>query len=132
MNIRQLGELSSLPPTAPNPTDYWYRYEDEPNRSSSLGVDGEMIIHHGIGARVTRRELPVVKYTPKGAILQLNCGDNRFVQDGTRRQYAHRTDEEAVNSFVHRKRAQRNILRSQLDQVESAFITGQQMLSKLP
>lgn len=82
-----------------------------------------------MGVEVLRTDFPVIKHTPKGVVLDLGGGDTRFVQDGTRKQFAHPTDKEAIDSFCWRKRAQRRIVRNQLDRAEVAYIVGQKMLS---
>jgi hypothetical protein len=117
-------------------TEYWYRYKDVSARSRrsprTNGVDKRFDLFTEFNASIIREEFPVMKHTPKGVVLDIGMRNPRFVLDGTRKQYAHPDDKDALTSFMYRKRAQRRILRNQIDQTESALIVGQEKLSKMP
>ena len=86
--------------------DIWTRWVD------MLYEDGEV--------RLIAIPYSVRKVTPRGVRLE----DNRFVLNESRKRFACKTSEEALNSFVLRKRHQCAILRSQLCRAETALELG--------
>lgn len=113
---------SSLHPIVYSPTgDYWYRYDDM-QWAPPINEVGE---REGDG-RVTLflHEFPVVKYTPKGARISV-AGHERWVSRHARKRFACPTKEEALDSFVARKLAQKRILAKQLRRADRALALAQ-------
>ena len=129
LRLKDMIRFIPSPPATAN-TVYWYRYVDRKPKGS-LSLHSGLRITNGFDANVIRLEYPVLRETPKGVVLDTGL-NTRFVLNGTRKQFAHPDDKGALTSFMYRKKAQRNILRSQVDQVETALIVGQRMLSTLP
>lgn len=91
----------------------WYRYED------TLSGDD-----WGTYVNVHLRQLEVVRETPKGVWVRLYDSDmapQRFVLRESRKRYACPTKEEAMESFLARKRKQMKILKAKLAHVEEAI-----------
>lgn len=86
--------------------DIWIRWVD------MLYEDGEV--------RLIAIPYTVRKVTPCGVRL----GDNRFVLNESRKRFACKTSEEALDSFVIRKKRQCAILRGQLQRAERALEIG--------
>lgn len=107
---------------------YWYRYVDVKASRNLYGAKGLSTF----GATVVREEYPVMRVTPCGVVLDIGRANPRFVLDNCRKQYAHSNDKDALESFLYRKKAQRRILRNQLDQADAALIAGQSMMGKKP
>lgn len=104
----------------------WYRYFD----IQSTQTGARKAYGSTVGVYLIREEYEVLKHTPTGVVINIGTG-TRFVKNGTRKQFAHASNKEAIESFVYRKRAQRRIVRNQLDRAESAYIAGQELLAKL-
>jgi hypothetical protein len=85
--------------------DTWYRIEDG-------------------SAQNWLREFQVVKVTTCGVRLSDGFGMRRLVLDGSRKRYACPTREEAMESFIARKRRQLKILRTQIQRVERALASA--------
>jgi len=86
--------------------DMWTRWED------ILYEDGEV--------RLIPVNYSVRRVTPQGVRLD----NGRFVLNESRKRFACKTSEEALNSFVIRKRHQCAILRAQLRRAETALELG--------
>lgn len=96
--------------------EIWYRYEDVAYSS----YPNEMGDCHGPATiAVELREHRVVRRTPKGVWLDL--GLPRFVLVGARKQFAWPTREEALTSFVARKRRQIRIHEAQASRARRAL-----------
>lgn len=95
---------------APTEIEIWFRVEDV-LRENTWNEYGPPSVH------VVTREYPVAKVTPCG--VRLACG--RFVLRVARKRYACPTREEAMQSFLARKKRQASILRSRLGFVEEAI-----------
>ncbi len=96
------------------PTEVWFRFEDYV--TCPLDGWGEPC---GREIQVWLRRYPVLKRTPKGAWLDI-FGRRRFVLVSARKRYASPTIEEARESFLARKAAQRRILLARLRDVDAA------------
>ena len=90
--------------------EQWYRYEDY--RSE-------------IRPYIRLRTFPVVKTTPKGVWLSLGFAGRKFVLADARKRFACPTEEEAMQSFIARKRTQKRILEGQLKHVSQALAMGE-------
>ena len=104
---------------APHPIEQevWYRFEDF-RWAAPLDEWDEPV---GRGrADVSLRELPVIRHTPKGVVLD-DYGRERRVCHGWRKKFAGETPEEAKEQFLARKAAQMRILRNKLHHVEEAL-----------
>lgn len=96
---------------------WWYRYDDV-QYAAPLDEWGEP---QGAGeVKVHCTEYPVVRYTLKGAWLDVGP-HLRWVGREARKRFACPTREEAMASFVARKKAQKRILLGQLRRVEKAL-----------
>jgi hypothetical protein len=82
--------------------DVWYRIEDG-------------------SAQNWVREFVVAKVTTCGVRLSDGFSKPRMVLEGARRRFACPTREEALESFIARKRRQLKILRAQIQRVERAL-----------
>jgi hypothetical protein len=71
-------------------TEVWYRYFDKYSYENP---------------EPTIQELPVVKHTPQGVILNF-YGEHKFVLNSARRRWAYPTKELALDSYIQRKRKQ--------------------------
>jgi len=91
-------------------TDYWYRFE---NFSCGNGV-----------VKVHLRKLPVIRYTPCGAWLDIGLKE-RFVLTTATKRWAAPTPEEALKSFKARKKRQVQILSNQLNDAKTALIIAE-------
>lgn len=78
------------------------------------------------GVAVRLYEHRVLKTTPCGAWID-HFGARRFVKSDARKRFACPTKEEAMVSFIARKRRQAAILRGQLDGVEEALRKAKEM-----
>jgi hypothetical protein len=72
-------------------------------------------------------EFPIIRETPKGVWIDVSYGGDpeefkRFVLNEAHRRYACRTKEEALESFIARKKAQIRILNGQLKTAEMALM----------
>ncbi len=94
--------------------EVWFRFEDYV--TCHLDQFEEPC---GREIQVWLRRYPVLKRTPKGAWLDINAR-RRFVLAGARKRYACPTIEEARESFLARKAAQRRILVARLRDVDAA------------
>jgi hypothetical protein len=95
---------------------YWYRYT---SHLVSNGID-----EYGVRWGDPKIELQVSKYrvtkeTPKGVWLDF-YGTKKFVLRDARKRWACPTQEEARESFIHRKQRQIGILARQLDHAKAA------------
>jgi hypothetical protein len=100
----------------------WYRYQD------SLGGDD-----WGTHVSVHLFEYTVVKETPKGVWLALFefSSLKRFVLLDARKKFACPTKEEAMESFLARKRKQVKILSNQLRHVKEAIQIAEDLCRKI-
>lgn len=104
--------------------DIWYRYIDiqfapPMDEFEHLSVGGEVKVH--------LQEYKVIRETPKGVWLcsvigDYECSDRRFVLRGTRKQFACPTKEQAMESFVARKKAQIRIYTARIKRAEEALL----------
>ena len=99
-----------------------YRYEDRVY-ASMLDEDDRTIPGT---TKIDLREFPIIKWTPKGAWIDVGLGvghreDQKFVLLTARKRYACLTLEEAMESFKYRKKRQIKKLNAQLRQAEKAL-----------
>ena len=84
-----------------------YRYEDS---FTTAGMD------------ISIREFFVLSETPKGKWIQSTNGlYRRWMKNNTKRKYAHETKKQAIESYIHRKNRQIQILESQLNKAKIAL-----------
>jgi hypothetical protein len=94
----------------------YYRYADI---RYSNGIDE---FEHSLGyfIDVVLRTFEVTRQTPKG--VWINYGhDKRFILENARKKFACATKEEALESFLARKKRQRSLLIRQLSDTNSAI-----------
>lgn len=104
-----------------------YRYEDW----QSTGPTDEW--GYSVGPSTTNvnlREYRVIRTTPKGAWIEY-YGLNKFVKLDARKRFACPTKEEALASFMARKKKQIHILSSQLQNAETALRMADRIQEKL-
>ena len=93
----------------------WYRYED---RIYAPPIDEFGDVCGKGRVEVLQRELRVIKFTPKGAWLDVGFGEKRFVLRNCRKRYACPTIAEAKESFRQRKLRQRGIYQARVDHAD--------------
>ncbi len=69
---------------------------------------------------LVKQEHPVIKETPCGAWIDY-YGSRKFVRLDAKKQFAHKTEKEAFESFQARKRRQVSILKTKLAIAEAAL-----------
>lgn len=80
---------------------------------------------------VVATEFYVLKHTPCGVWIESRFGSiKRFVLMSARKRYACPTKEEALVSFIARKKRQRGIYQARLEQVEEALAIAIAMLDR--
>ena len=94
---------------------YWYRYRDEYFREGDV--------------RIFEQVLKVLKETPKGVWLN-DSGNRRFVLRDARKRFACPTRQEALESFIARKRLQRSFALGTAERAEIAIGEAESMLIK--
>jgi hypothetical protein len=105
-----------------------YRYEDVAYVSGSDEWDYPT---SGYTLKVELLEYQVIKRTRKGAwISYIYGGRKRFVLFNTRKKFACATKEEALKSFIARKKSQIKILKDKLDRAERALYIAETDLNK--
>lgn len=103
------------------PASYW-RYTDVRYAAPLDKYDNPI----GRGSIEVRcHEMRVLRLTPKGAWVEDFFGKPRFVRRDARKQYALPTKEEALASFIARKKAQRRIYSARLEDAEEAIALAQ-------
>jgi GR25 family glycosyltransferase involved in LPS biosynthesis len=70
--------------------------------------------------RLYRDSFPVIKHTKCGCWIDLGCGRKKFINLDAHRKWAHPSLEEAMKSFVARKKRQIVLLRLQLLKAEAS------------
>lgn len=99
-------------------TDTYYRYRDY---LVSLGVDPETEESYGSRVELDLEEYRVLRNTPKGVIIQLYDGTERFVKHDAVKKFAHPTPEEALTSFIARKKRQIDIYTKRKQDAKTAL-----------
>ena len=110
-------DLSRLHLNIDSTDECFYRYEDV---RYSNGMDMFDNPNPGYSLRVQLSQYPVIKYTPKGAWINV-YGDKKFVLLSAKKRYACPTKEEALECFMYRKKRQLSILNAKVRQVEHAI-----------
>lgn len=111
----------------PQVGDTWYRYDDI---RYAAPLD-EYENPRGPGrVAVELRSYQVQRVTPKGVWLSRYYGDPRFVRLSARKRFAYPTPEEALESFMARKKRQLSILHAQAAKVERALAAGKALQAK--
>jgi len=96
--------------------EVWYRYNDMVY--AEIDEWGEA---YGRGRiEVNLYEYKVIKKTPKGVWLD-NYGFKKFVLKDARKRFACPTKQEALESFIARKKKQLKILKAQMDRAMVAL-----------
>ena len=111
---------------------YWYRYVDW---AMAAPLDEYDMPRGRGGVHIHCERYPVIKETPKGVWLQLSGFRNfrsmepekRWVSRSSRKQFACPTKEEAMTSFLARKRRQAGIYRARAAYAEHALAVGREM-----
>lgn len=86
----------------------------------------------GDGVVVKLFELPILKFTPCGYWVETNY-DNKgkhFVNKNALKKYAHLNKEDALKSFVERKKSQVEIYENRLQKAKDALVAGENMLKE--
>lgn len=115
--------------------EVWYRYDDVQYAASDYD-DG---YRHGPGeTRVELSEYGVVRHTPKGVwvcagpswssqAIDSMHGYERFVLISARKRLCYATKEEAMTSFIARKKAQIRIYKAKIARAERALAAAARM-----
>lgn len=110
--------------------DFWYRFEDY-RVSGGINDFGEP---EGPGhTEIRMREFQVTKHTPKGVWLHGAGwdGGKKFVLRDARKRYACPTVDEAMESFLARKKRQLSILTAQASGVREAIALAENKPTEL-
>ncbi len=102
----------------------WYRYQE---RVFANFPDDFESSRWPSTVRLQLQEFEVAKVTPKGVRLE----NGRFVLLEARKRFACPTKEEALKSYVARKRRQQGILNSQLYQVARGIALAEKEMIKV-
>lgn len=94
-----------------------YRFEDV---HYSLGVDQWDDPLPGYTLRVVLRTYKIIKHTPKGIRIDI-YGGTKFINLDSRKKWACLTKEEALESYIFRKKRQARILSAQLESTQKAL-----------
>lgn len=89
-------------------TEIWYRYEDYLAGQGYTAENGDWIAT-GSKIKVRLVELPLLKRTPRGVVVDQGFNCRRFIADSWHKKYACPTKELALQSFVARKDRQASI-----------------------
>jgi hypothetical protein len=91
----------------------------------------DSINYHEIGVRVHEYKFDLLNETPCGYwIYQNYTDDKRWVSKTARKRFAYPSREEAMTSFIARKKCQIRILETQLENAKSALHQGKVMQEK--
>ena len=74
---------------------------------------------------------PVLKATPKGVWLDLGLGGRRLVLHASRKRFACSTEEEALRSFIERKKRQAGICDTRAEKARTALFLAAEKLGRL-
>jgi len=74
------------------------------------------------------REYKVIKHTKCGFRIDLGCGHTRFISNNSVKKWACTTEEDALVSFLARKKRQKQILSNQLKMVNSLILLAEHKL----
>lgn len=106
-----------------------YRYED---RLYSVTLDAD---REEFGSRVDLAllEFPVIKHTPCGFWIDVDffAQEKKFVRTTANKRYACLTLQEAIDSFLARKRRQHRIYAAKVRNIEEAQRLGQRVKENL-
>lgn len=104
----------------------YYRYEDV---HYAGGVDewGDLIRGDGRTA-VELREYRVIKETPKGVWIDATWRGQKFIRTNALKHWAVWSKEEALHSFIARKKRQRGIYATRHDRATEAIRIAEKML----
>lgn len=93
--------------------EVWYRYDNWIEAQGGIDAIGEWVRTGPGHVRLKLSEFPVVSHTPKGVWLSWGFIDengqytkDRWVSNTSRKKFAYPTKEQALESFIARKRRQ--------------------------
>lgn len=112
-------------------TDYLYRYDDVLTGTGSFDLEGDYIPNPSGGRVVlSLRMFEVIRYTPKGAWIKHYSLSEKYVSLTAKKKFACRTEVEALESLLARKRRQCSILAAQLKYAEQARLLAMVAVQK--
>ena len=100
-----------------------YRYEDV--LYGSVDPYREIVLNQHT-LKIELREYPIIKKTPKGTKIDIS-GKHRIVRDNAKNQFACKTKEEAILSFIFRKKRQLEILTERAKYVKIALAKAENL-----
>lgn len=107
--------------------EYLYRFEARRYTSSTVTEWGGEE-WHTVGPLLTIRRFRIIKRTPQGAwIRELPIGERRFVLLTARKKFACSTREEALESFIARKRAHVRHAKARLHSAERELALAERL-----
>lgn len=107
--------------------EFYYRYLD---KKVPYGIDEDGDLMGPFFTEIYKVQYEVVKHTPKGVKLKTYNGE-RLVLHASRKKFACATEEEALHSYIHRKRRQVSILQSKLSGAERGIVLAERRLGRL-
>ena len=106
--------------------ELWYRYYDY---RTAAPVDEYDEIYGASSAAIGLQKFGVTRHTPKGVWIDYhgNPRDEKFILTAANKRFACPTKEEALKSFLARKKRQLSILTNQADHVREIIIAIQEL-----
>lgn len=106
-------------------TTFYYRIDAIEDRSPyTLTLDGSTPESK---PRCTIRHCRVVRTTPSGVFVDKGYGEHVFINKRWNKQYAHPTKEEALQSFIARRKRWLRLLKRDLERAERELKFAEQM-----
>ena len=117
--------------------EYWYRYVEHTESSGYFTEDGDYYSTGPGKVVIQLREYKVLRHTPKGVWIEcfeVNRFDRpeRFVRIEARKRYACPTREEALESFIARKKRQASIYSARLRTAKTAIKMAEKVKVSCP
>ncbi len=105
---------------------YWYRFEDRRYANSA----DQWGYATGSTLQVHLQEFPVISLTPTGAWLEVR-GSARFTKQDVRKRFACPTKQEALESFIARKKRQASIYEARAKGAHEAIYQATSLMQRL-
>jgi hypothetical protein len=105
----------------------WYRFEDYLESQGYVDQWGEYV-STGSKVRVHIYELTIMHRTPKGIVIRDKTGNRRFICDSWYKRYACATKEQALESFIARKKKQHSIYKKKAHNAEKAILEAKRIM----
>jgi len=101
-----------------------YRYYDAATGYWDYDHDGEPTHYQKTGIEIHLEVYKVLRFTPKGFIIERFGEKDKFINHSWRKKFAHLSLQQAMESFVARKKSQVRKLSAQLETANAAYRQG--------